>query len=330
MFKITNIQVAKAVGALLIMSSGNAFATVTYATQSALNTEITNRTTADSTEKTRATGVEGTLSTAISTEKTRATGVEGNLNTAITAEQTRAMAAEAAAAVPAGAATGDMLYWDETQIKWVVIPAPNPLPIAPNKALLSFCKGVPTWSENCTPVNTTIYHIGDKGQAGGIVFYLNDSTGLHGLEAAPADINGDAQYTWGCWGWADNNYTYTATVGIAIDNTVGAGAANTIAIINTCGSGGGLNNGSGGGSATNAAAAAQDYALNGFTDWYLPSLDELNFLITQQVVVGGFGNHWYWSSTNSMGKGAGEFPSTGHIWAYTYDTGGSVRAVRTF
>ena len=53
MIKVTNIQATRLIGALLILLSGNAFA-VTYATQPALNTEITNRKSGDSTETARA------------------------------------------------------------------------------------------------------------------------------------------------------------------------------------------------------------------------------------------------------------------------------------
>ena len=59
----------------MILLSGDAFA-VTYATQSALNTEISNRKSGDSTETARATKAEGTLTTAIATETARAKAAE--------------------------------------------------------------------------------------------------------------------------------------------------------------------------------------------------------------------------------------------------------------
>jgi len=37
------------------------------------------------------------------------------------------------------------------------------------------------------PATITYYAVGDTGPAGGIVFYTSDG-GLHGLEAAPADL----------------------------------------------------------------------------------------------------------------------------------------------
>ena len=95
MIKVTTIQAIRAIGALLILLSGDAFA-VTYATQSALDTEISNRKSGDSTETARATKAEGTLRAADTAEKTRATTAEGALKAADTTEKTRATTAEGA------------------------------------------------------------------------------------------------------------------------------------------------------------------------------------------------------------------------------------------
>ena len=182
----------------------------------------------------------------------------------------------------AGNNVGDMQYWDGTQ--WQLIPPPNPLPVAPAKATLSFCNGKPTWATNCVPVNPHAYQIGETGQAGGIVFYITDG-GLHGLEAAPENINvGAGVYTWGC---------YLTSLTDAQNTAVGTGAANTVAIVANC-------------SEINIAAKmAYAYIFNNYTDWYLPSKDELNLLYEQQDVVGGFANitniayNLYWSSSDN-------------------------------
>jgi hypothetical protein len=186
-----------------------------------------------------------------------------------------------------GTTTGDMLYWDETQIKWVVIPAPvftsttqNP----PAMVTLHFCSNStsPTWKTACDPIPPSPppppnpngpYKIGDVGPAGGIVFYITNN-GYNGLEAAPVDQS--AGVTWGCIG--------TSIAG-AYGTAIGTGLTNTIAIINEC-------------SDSNIAAkVAYDYTYNGYTDWFLPSLDELNLLYLQNYVVGGFTSGMYWSST---------------------------------
>jgi hypothetical protein len=168
----------------------------------------------------------------------------------------------------AGVNVGDMQYWDGTQ--WQIIP------LGPVNTSLMNCNGVPSWVVSCAPSNTTVYHIGDTGPAGGKVFYLSDNTGLHGLEAAPADINNGAFYAWGCDGTSISGAQGTA---------VGTGAVNTAAIVAACGE------------ADTAAKMADAYTLNGYSDWFLPSKDELNLLYLQKGVVGGFANNYYWSSS---------------------------------
>jgi hypothetical protein len=171
----------------------------------------------------------------------------------------------------AGIDVGDMQYWDGAN--WVMIPAPNPLPIAPAKSILTFCNGMPTWQRTCQP-SDGIYLIGDNGPAGGKVFYITDG-GLHGLEAAPVDQASSGVF-WGCQG---------AIIAGASSQAVGTGATNTSAIVASC-------------NETNIAARiADDYILNGYTDWFLPSIDELNLLYEQRYVVGGFASGYYWSST---------------------------------
>jgi hypothetical protein len=197
-------------------------------------------------------------------------------------------------AFPSGTAVGDMQYWNGTA--WVMIP------VGLNTATLTLCNGVPTWS-GCP------FKIGDTGPAGGKVFYLTDATGKHGLEAAPAD---QSSVQWGCYGTSISGADGTA---------VGTGAANTADIVAGCAE------------ANTAAKITDAYVLNGYTDWYLPSQDELNLLYQQKTVVGGFANNTYLSSS--------EFNST-YAWIQNFVSGVqgfygnkndgalSVRAIRTF
>jgi hypothetical protein len=113
--------------------------------------------------------------------------------------------------------------------------------------------------------------IGD-GYGGGIVFYL-DGTGSDGLIAAPTDQSTGAQ--WGCYG----------TLIPGTSNAIGTGQANTTAIVNACNTSG------------IAARICNDLVLNGYSDWYLPSKDELNQMYLQRTVIGGFGD-WYWTSSD--------------------------------
>ena len=51
-----------------------------------------------------------------------------------------------------------------------------------------------------------------------------------------------------------------------------------------------------------AKTACDGYRLNGYSDWHLPSKEELNALYVNlfQLGVGGFVDHTYWSSTEKM------------------------------
>jgi hypothetical protein len=111
-----------------------------------------------------------------------------------------------------------------------------------------------------------------QSYAGGIVFHV-DASGLHGLVAAPTD-SGSAP--WGC-------------VGTSIPTAagVGAGATNTAAIVAACAQTG------------TAARIADGLVLNGYSDWFLPSRDELTLLATNLGTqgLGAIASAWYWSST---------------------------------
>ena len=53
--------------------------------------------------------------------------------------------------------------------------------------------------------------------------------------------------------------------------------------------------------------------LNGYSDWFLPSLDELNLMYQQRNIVGGFQGAWnYWSSSEY---------DNGNAWAVDFTSG---------
>jgi hypothetical protein len=116
---------------------------------------------------------------------------------------------------------------------------------------------------------------------GGTVFYI-DGTGKHGFIAATADQSDGAD--WGCMS--------TSLAGAA-GSAVGTGAQNTTDIVTGCSTAG------------IAARICDQLVLNGFSDWFLPSVAELNLLYGQRNVVGGFvTNAAYWTSTEVDGNTA--------------------------
>ena len=126
--------------------------------------------------------------------------------------------------------------------------------------------------------------IGKRGPAGGYVFYakagyddspLGDGFLWRYLEAAPYD-QGLAQ--WGCEGSEIPGDQYFP---------VGAGYQNTLDILSAC-----LAPGIG-------ARVCNDLDLNGYSDWFMPSLDEMTEMYTKLKLnnIGGFGTDSYWSST---------------------------------
>lgn len=55
---------------------------------------------------------------------------------------------------------------------------------------------------------------------------------------------------------------------------------------------------------TSAAAYAASYELNGFDDWFLPSIGELELVYANRTFVEGFLQEMYWSSTEIGSSGA--------------------------
>lgn len=127
----------------------------------------------------------------------------------------------------------------------------------------------------------TDYSIGDRGPAGGWIFYDkgNSFDGWRYLEAAP---------------WDQSSSCYWGSYGILIsdnDRVIGSGSLNTQRIVTED-------------SFINKAADYSDVLslTNGgtiYNDWFLPSRDELNEMYTNIRAIGGFdlSGGSYWSST---------------------------------
>jgi hypothetical protein len=149
--------------------------------------------------------------------------------------------------------------------------------------------------------------IGDQKE-GGIVFWL-DTTGLHGLVSAMADQDYAA---WGCFG---------DSIGPGAQHTgIGTGDTNTVAILAGCSDN------------PIAASICDTLTLNGYTDWYLPAVDELWEMFLKRTVIGVFEPNFYWSSTEQDKQGAWIVWFTGNgLSGWTSKAGVlNVRCIRKF
>ena len=178
-------------------------------------------------------------------------------------------------------------------------------------------------ASNSVTTTSEVPMVGDFYQ-GGVVFYIFESgdTGYiagetHGLIAAEADQSIALQ-------WYNGSYVTTGATGTAI----GTGAANTTAIISVQGS-----------ETSYAARLARAYTGGGYTDWFLPSKDELN-LMYQNIGqgddlglgnVGNFDVKYYWSSTeyNLNNAARHNFANDSQV-NFNKNRTNNVRAVRAF
>ncbi len=126
------------------------------------------------------------------------------------------------------------------------------------------------------------YKIGDKGPAGGWIFYDKGDfkDGWRYLEAAPVDQSKGAE--WGC---------QEKSIPEAKGTDIGTGKSNTQAIVKNCEE------------ANIAAKLCTTYHGGGKRDWFLPSKKELNLMHETLNVngIGGFSINdsflMYWNSS---------------------------------
>lgn len=179
----------------------------------------------------------------------------------------------------------------------------------------SFTIFIQSCSDDEEGLITTVLEIGNYYQ-GGVIFYIDD-TGEHGFICAVSDQSFNAE--WGC----------PDLINFGADGlTIGTGAQNTADIISACNTSG------------IAADICDKLELNGYTDWFLASKDELNLLyqnrnaINETAISNGGANldgGEYWSSSHK---------DANTVWIQSFNAGNQfsvlkdeahvVRAIRAF
>ena len=186
-----------------------------------------------------------------------------------------------------------------------------------------------SWTNMIGRAASIYLRVGDVYQGGKVAYILvngdpgYDATTQHGLIAATSD-QGRLIF----WDRLTGSFpSYQGTNRGATGTTIGTGFSNTSNIIASQGI-----------IATNyAAGVARAYTGGGYTDWYLPSKDELNKLYLNRVAIGGFisnSNGLYWSSSEIQ-----SYPYHSS-WLQDFSNGGplsifkdfdvNVRAIRSF
>jgi hypothetical protein len=152
-------------------------------------------------------------------------------------------------------------------------------------------------------VETPTLAIGDFHE-GGVVFYI-DKTGEHGLVCSV--VSSLTKVEWGC----PDLVSFGAK-----DTEIGTGAQNTMDILNACNE------------ENIAAVLCDEFESNGYSDWYLPSKDELDSLYQHREIVseislqnngGPLWDEEYWSSSHQLDN---------TVWIQNFNAGNKSGALK--
>ncbi len=162
------------------------------------------------------------------------------------------------------------------------------------------------------------YSVGDTGPAGGVIFYVaaDNSAGWQYLEAAPSDI-GSSVVTW------DSSTPSPTTSGLSFD--MGKGLENTTLIIASY-------NSNNLGNTTFLAKTCNNLSINGYSDWFLPSLYEMKEIYKNKSALSNLSSSGrYWVSSDYGSTEARYIDmSNGSNGLINQASAGRARAVRRF
>lgn len=140
---------------------------------------------------------------------------------------------------------------------------------------------------NPPPPPPSTYHVGDIGPASGRIVHIPDTQIPFYIESAPNIL---PRAPWGCKGTL---ITYTYPQNYSNGQSSIHGFDNTIDITNQCSE------------INGAAKICGDLVINGFDDWYLPSMSELNMAyqgyseaVLNSPANGVSGPSGFWWSSN--------------------------------
>jgi len=163
-----------------------------------------------------------------------------------------------------------------------------------------------------------LYSIGQSALGGKIAYILQsgdpgyDTSVQHGLVVA--DYTTEWQVQWGCYG--------TALTG-AQEVAIGTGNQNTLDIIAGCAE------------SNRAAINCSNLTSGGYSDWYLPSQNEMLAIMANKAILGNFNGSSYWTSTEASSPNEANFAitivtSTNAVNTTAKYSNNQVRAVRSF
>ncbi len=170
--------------------------------------------------------------------------------------------------------------------------------------------------EESTPPAPKPIAVGDFNN-GGVVFYI-DNSGEHGLVCTVQDQSFGT--SWGC---------APQVISGAMGTAIGTGAQNTSDILAVCNDN------------SIAAAICDNLILNGHSDWFLPSKDELNEMYSSKNKIDSTSLANGGAALQSINYWSSSLLNLNTVWIQTFASGGSqsglsdslsahVRAVRAF